>query len=69
MDDDLPPLPDNPDAEILDARKRAVDALLHAESLEAAAHRARRHARAKEKHYERLLQERMGQMSILEVGE
>lgn len=65
--DELSPAPKGADEEVLEARRKAVDALLFAEESEQAAHRARRIARSKQKHYERLVQENMGQLSILEV--
>lgn len=46
------------------ARADAVDALLDAERLEAEARKARRRATAKNKHYEDLLLEHGGQMTL-----
>jgi hypothetical protein len=62
-----PPLPAGAgDEKLIAARRAAVDLIRQAEDLEAEARDVRRRARARLKHYERLLAEYQGQMSVLD---
>lgn len=65
-EDDPSPLPTNADNALSAARSEAVGLIMESERLELQARHARRHARARLKHYERLVQEHLGQMSILD---
>lgn len=51
---------------LVQARTSAVDALMQAEDLEMQLRTARRVARSRTKHYERLLAEYHGQLSVLD---
>lgn len=65
--DVLSPLPVNAgDERLIAARRAAVDLIRQAESLEVEARDVRRRARARLKHYERLLAEYQGQLSVLD---
>lgn len=58
------PSPSPLEAELQEARRRAVDALLRAEDLEAEARKARRRATALLRRYENLLLEHGGQLKL-----
>ena len=63
---DLEPVPDESELkeELQRARAAAVDAILHAEELEAQARKARRRATSLNRNYERLLLEHGGQLRL-----
>lgn len=65
--DEPAPLPiGKSDPRLLEARRAAVDLIRQAEELEAEAREVRRRARSRLKHYERLLAEYQGQLSVLD---
>lgn len=68
MTDDVPPIPEHPQPELVSrlraARRRAVTAILQAETVEAEARKVRRTARRNLKSYERLLAENAGQLAL-----
>lgn len=64
--DDLTPLPKDADQVLREARSAAVDLLVEVDDMEAELRDLRRRARARLKHYERLVQEHLGQLSLLE---
>jgi transposase len=64
LSDGVPNAPTEAPQELLDARRRAVNALLDAEKAEQVARRSRRKATARMKAYEHLLEEYRGQMRL-----